>query len=104
MPVLGAGGAVVAVLRAEKNVKNQGSNHAAEGVYFTEDEISALGADIDRSRSYLDRTSQYSVDAFNQKVNRVNEMSNRLQDATAAYNRRVDAFNAELARVGTPIY
>ncbi len=40
--MLGAGGAVVAVLRAEKNVKNQGSNHAAEGVYFTEDEISAL--------------------------------------------------------------
>ena len=69
-----------------------------------EDEISALGADIDRSRSYLDRTSQYSVDSFNQKVNRVNEMSNRLKDATAAYNRRVDAFNAELARVGTPTY
>jgi hypothetical protein len=42
MPVLGAGGAVVAVLRAEKNVKSQGSNRVAEGVYFTEDEIGAL--------------------------------------------------------------
>jgi len=74
------------------------------GLDRAESEVSALATDIDSSRRYLDRTSQYSVDSFNQKVNHFNAMSERLQTATDSYNRGVDAFNAELARVGTPIY
>lgn len=74
------------------------------GLDRAESEVSALATDIDSSRRYLDRTSQYSVDSFNQKVNHFNAMSERLQTVTDSYNRGVDAFNAELARVGTPIY
>lgn len=75
-----------------------------DGLDRAENEITALASDIESSRRYLDRTSQYSVDSFNQKVNQFNAMNDRLRDATNAYNRGVAAFNAELARVGTPIY
>ncbi len=75
-----------------------------DGLDRAENEITALASDIESSRRYLDRTSQYSVDSFNQKVNQFNAMNERLRGATNSYNQGVDAFNAELARVGTPIY
>ena len=65
--------------------------------------LTEMSADIDRERIYLDRTSQYQVDAFNRKVNHLNSTSNNLQAKVRAYNLEVDRFNAELERVGTPI-
>lgn len=68
-----------------------------------EERLSALAAEVDRERITLDRYNQYSVDAFNRKVNQVNSMNDRVQSLVNDYNRDVDAFNAELERVGTPI-
>ena len=68
-----------------------------------EERLSALAAEVDRARITLDRYNQYSVDAFNRKVNQVNSMNDRVQSLVKDYNRDVDAFNTELERVGTPI-
>jgi hypothetical protein len=68
-----------------------------------EERLSALAAEVDRARITLDRYNQYSVDAFNRRVNQVNAMNDRVQSLVKDYNRDVDAFNTELERVGTPI-
>jgi hypothetical protein len=68
-----------------------------------EERLTALAAEVDRDRITLDRYNQYSVDAFNRKVNQVNAMNDRVQSLVKDYNRDVDAFNTELERVGTPI-
>lgn len=68
-----------------------------------EERLSALASEVDRDRITLDRYNQYSVDAFNRKVNQVNAMNDRVQSLVKDYNRDVDAFNRELERVGTPI-
>jgi hypothetical protein len=68
-----------------------------------ESELKFLAEELDRDRRYLDRSSQYEVDRFNGKVNRLNSMNDALQSLVDDYNRDVNAFNAELERVGTPI-
>ncbi len=65
--------------------------------------LEALSKQLDRERVYLNRNSQYAVDAFNQKVNQLNSMNDRMQSLVNGFNRDVNAFNAELERVGTPI-
>ena len=47
---------------------------------------------------------KYAVDSFNQNVNRFNAMNDTLKATVAGYNRDVDAYNAELSRVGTLIH
>ena len=59
---------------------------------------------VEAARNTLDRTNEYEVDAFNSKIRRLNASNDRLQTLVGDYNRDVDAFNAELARVGTPSY
>jgi len=66
-------------------------------------ETRSLGDKIDLDRIHLDRTNQYAVDSFNRNVNRFNAMNETLKATVADYNRDVDAYNAELARVGTLI-
>jgi hypothetical protein len=68
-----------------------------------ERELEDLGSQIDRMRFSLDRTSQYAVDSFNRKVREINSLSDDLEYMVSSYNRQVDAFNAELERVGTPV-
>ena len=73
-----------------------------------ETRLKALSTERDQdrtylNRTYLNRTSQYSVDAFNRKVGQVNSLNDRVQALVNDFNRDVDAFNAELARVGTLI-
>lgn len=68
-----------------------------------EAELTFLAEELDRDRRYLDRSSQYEVDRFNRKVNRLNALNDELQSLVRDYNRDVNAFNAELERVGTPI-
>jgi hypothetical protein len=59
-----------------------------------------LGREIERDRIYLDRNSQYAVDAFNEKIDRYNALSQRTKIANAAFNEKVDNYNARLQRYG----
>jgi len=61
-----------------------------------DDQLDALGREIENDRIYLDKTSQSAVDAFNAKVDRYNTLSQQDKDATAAFNQRVDNYNAKL--------
>lgn len=67
-------------------------------------ERQTLSSQIEIDRISLDQTSQYAVDSFNSKINRLNAMNGPLRNLVDDFNRDVDAFNAELARVGTPTY
>ncbi len=50
--------------------------------------------EVENDRIYLDKTSQYAVDAFNAKVERYNTLSQQAKAANAAFNLRVDNYNA----------
>jgi hypothetical protein len=65
-----------------------------------DDQLDSLGREIDNDRIYLDKTSQYAIDAFNAKVERYNTMSRQDKAATAAFNERVNAYNAKLRQYG----
>jgi len=64
------------------------------------DQLDALGREIDSDRIYLDKTSEYSVNAFNAKVDRYNYLSQQAKAANAAFNARVDSYNAKLQQYG----
>jgi hypothetical protein len=68
-----------------------------------EAQLKSLSDQLDRDGLILDRTSQHSVDGFNRRVEQLNSANDRLQSMVDDYNRDVNAFNAELERVGTPI-
>jgi hypothetical protein len=61
-----------------------------------DDQLDALGREIESDRNSLDKTSQDAVDAFNAKVDRYNTLSQQDKDATAAFNQRVDSYNTKL--------
>lgn len=65
-----------------------------------ETQIEKLGREIERDRIYLDRNSQYAVDAFNAKVDRYNTLNQKAKVANAAFNEKVDNYNAKLQRYG----
>jgi DNA-binding response OmpR family regulator len=66
----------------------------------SEAQIEKLGREIESDRIYLDRNSQYAVDAFNEKVDRYNVLNERAKIANAAFNEKVDNYNAKLQRYG----
>jgi hypothetical protein len=66
-------------------------------------QVEALGNKIESKRIYLDRTNQYAVDEFNGEVDRYNTLNQQLKDGIDTFNASVNDYNAELARVGTPI-
>lgn len=57
---------------------------------------------LETERSFLDRTDEFEVDAFNDQINDLNTARIQLKRRIDAFNTSVDAFNAELERVGTP--
>ena len=63
-------------------------------------QVEKLGRDIENDRLYLDKTSQYAVDAFNAKVDRYNTLAQQDKAATAAFNEKVDNYNAKLRQYG----
>jgi len=65
--------------------------------------IESLGSQIELMRATLDRTSQYSVDSFNQKVNEYNTKNDLMKTRVDRFNRIVEEYNTELERVGRPI-
>ena len=66
-------------------------------------EAKELGDEIKRGRSFLDNTDQGAVDRFNEKVDRYNALNEQVERQVQEYNAMVDAYNAELVRVGTPV-
>lgn len=62
-----------------------------------------LGDEIERERASLDNTDQAAVDRFNEKVDRYNTLHGEIEQQLNEYNALVDAYNAELVRVGTPV-
>ena len=62
-----------------------------------------LGDEIERERASLDNTDQAAVDRFNEKVDRYNTLHGDVEQQLTEYNALVDAYNAELVRVGTPV-
>jgi len=66
-------------------------------------QVQALGNQIETERTYLDRSNQYAIDAFNREVDRYNTLNHQLKDGIDTLNASVNDYNAELARVGTPI-
>jgi hypothetical protein len=63
----------------------------------------AYSVNIELERTYLDRTNQYEIDAFNEKIDNLNAAHAQLKQRIDTFNRSIDAFNAELERVGTPV-
>jgi DNA-binding response OmpR family regulator len=63
-------------------------------------QIEQLGREIEHDRIYLDRTSQYDVDAFNLKVERYNALNQKAKIANAAFNEKVDNYNAKIQQSG----
>jgi hypothetical protein len=63
----------------------------------------AYSDNIELERTYLDRTNQYEINAFNEKIDNLNAAHAQLKQRNDTFNRSIDAFNAELERVGTPV-
>jgi hypothetical protein len=61
-----------------------------------EAQVENLGREIESDRISLDRSSQFAVDEFNEKVGRYNDLSQRAKTANAAFNDKVDNYNAKL--------
>jgi len=73
---------------------------------FIEQQKSKLyqyGRDIDNARLSVNSYSQSSVNQFNAKIKGYNTQTDNVQASIDRFNRKVDEFNAELRRVGTPI-
>lgn len=66
-------------------------------------ELDSLSAEIDHLRGSIDRTSQYQIDSFNDKVRAFNAKESRNHIQIDQFNAAVNEFNAELIRVGTLI-
>ena len=62
----------------------------------------AYSDNIELERTYLDRTNQFEIDAFNEKIDNLNAAHAQSKQRIDTFNRSIDAFNAELERVGTP--
>ncbi|HOC54198.1 MAG TPA: topoisomerase C-terminal repeat-containing protein [Verrucomicrobiota bacterium] len=58
--------------------------------------VEALGAQIDRDRIYLDRSSQSEIDDFNAKVGRYNTLLRTFRAENATANEMVDSYNTLL--------
>ena len=63
-------------------------------------QVGSLGREIERDRLSLDATDEWAVNQFNAKVGRYNERLQNDRDATAAFNERVDNYNAKLRPSG----
>ena len=63
-------------------------------------QIDQLGREIERERPYVDNTSQFSLGQFNGKVRRYNELNDEAKIAIAAFNKKVDNYNAKLSQYG----
>jgi tetratricopeptide (TPR) repeat protein len=63
-------------------------------------QLDTLSREIDRERLFLDRTSQFAVDQFNDKVNTYNTLVERLRTQNRLVNQMVADYNAKLRKYG----
>lgn len=64
--------------------------------------MDTIDAQIKVDRPYLDHNSQKSIDKYNYKIDRFNELRLQYNSAVGDLNGSVNQFNAELQRIGTP--
>lgn len=83
--------------------KKAALNAQEASVNSLKSQVKALGNQIETERTYLDQTNQYAIDEFNRGVDRYNTLNQQLKDGIDTFNASVNDYNAELARVGTPI-
>jgi hypothetical protein len=69
-------------------------------VQALDSEVDDLTRQIERDRVYLDRSNEFEVDAFNAKVRRYNMLLQEAKSAEAAFNQRVDDYNAKVRAHG----
>ena len=105
-PIFGGGNTDGKVYRVPSSVSSTLASEKAEieteraTIEAFETQIEKLGREIERDRIYLDRTSQYAVDAFNTKVERYNALNQKAKIANAAFNEKVDNYNSKLQQYG----
>ena len=63
-------------------------------------QLESLSREIERDRLYLDRTSQFSVDALNRKVSQHNSLLEQARAQDRLVNQMVADYNAKLQRHG----
>jgi len=63
-----------------------------------EAQIETLGREVENARRYADLTSQVAVNEFNRKVERHNALLEEVKAAFAAFNRRVNSYNAKVSQ------
>ena len=61
-------------------------------------QLEALSRDIERSKLYLDRTSQISIDEFNSKVDSHNALVGKVRAQNRLVNQMVENYNAKLRK------
>lgn len=83
---------------AELNRDSQAIDLERANIDALKSSVNALKRDIESSRLYLNRTSEYDVDQFNEKVNRYNAMLERLRGRQITFNQMVDDYNDKLHR------
>lgn len=66
-----------------------------------ESQIDRLANQLDLEKITLDRTSRYALSRYNAKVDQLNQLNSEAKLKVLSHNRKVNAFNTELARVGT---
>jgi hypothetical protein len=58
--------------------------------------VEKMGREIENDQLYLDRTSQFAIDQFNEKVERYNTMNQQAKRANSAFNSKVERYNSKL--------
>lgn len=67
-----------------------------------EEQVENLAREIERDRSSVDTTNEYEVDAFNARLRRYRALLQEAKNAEAAFNRKVDSYNAKLRGSSEP--
>jgi len=73
------------------------------GLKASIDDVNTRHTQLENQRASVDGSNSYSVDSFNNNVEAWNRYNDQLRANLAAFDREIDAYNAELERVGRKI-
>ena len=77
-----------------------GINLARSRFKFLEEKISEMDIELSSMKSTLDRTSQVSIDIYNEKIRKRNALYDQYKTQLRDLNSSVDAYNNFLHQVG----